>query len=149
MLMGKFISKLFGMSEREAAQIIRNARFGPNFENLRCPYCRSPSVVKFGFKSNRAGVRKYRCANCGKIFNDLTGTPMNGSKLSLREWIIIAYLFLVREEPIFSIANRIGRPYPTVWNAVAKLREMNGFVPHLARILALLEFQHTLVRNGM
>ena len=73
---------------------------------------------------------------------------MNGSKLSLKEWIIIAYLYLVREEPIFSIANIIRRPYPTVWNAVAKLKKMNGFVPHLASMLALLEFEYVASRNG-
>ena len=138
-----FIYELMKMPEERVAQIVRGIRFGMNLENLRCIYCGSPNVVKFGHKTNRNGIRRYMCTHCGKVFNDLTGTPMNGSKLSLREWIVIAYLYLVREEPIFSIAKIIGRPYPTVWNAISKLKRMNGFVPHLASVLALLDFEKT------
>jgi len=129
------------MPEEKVAQIIRNIRFGVRLENLRCIYCGSTSVVKYGHKSNRSGIRRYMCNRCGRVFNDLTGTPMNGSKLSIREWVVIAYLYLVRDEPIFSIARILGRPYPTIWNAISKLKKMNGFVPHLASVLALLEFE--------
>jgi len=145
----RFISKLLRISEKDAARIVRSVRFGFGLENLRCPYCGSIEIVKFGYKSNKAGIRRYRCAECGRVFNDLTGTPLNGSKLSLKEWIILAYLYLVKEEPIFSIANILQRPYPTVWNAVSKLKKINGFVPHLASMLALLEFQHVAARSGV
>lgn len=145
----RFISKLLGLLEEDAARIVRHARFGFDLENLRCPYCGSVSIVKFGYKSNKVGVRRYKCMGCGKVFNDLTGTPLNGSKLSLREWIVLAYLYFVREEPIFSIARILGRPYPTVWNAVSRLKRMNGFIPHIASILAMLEFQYVADKNEL
>jgi len=124
------------MSEKEAVEIIRKMRFGSNWEYLSCPYCGSVDIVNFGWKQNKPHIRRYLCNTCGRIFNDLTKTPMNGSKLSLKEWILIIYLFFVRNEPIAEIARIIKRPYPTVWNAVKKLKKPNGFTAYLASMLA-------------
>ena len=49
---------------------------------LVCPYCQGRQVVLWG---KRKQVQRYRCKNCRKLFNDLTGTPMAHSKL-LNKW---------------------------------------------------------------
>jgi len=38
-----------------------------------CPECHSGSINKWGVVS---GIQRYRCKNCGRSFNALTGTPM-------------------------------------------------------------------------
>ena len=38
-----------------------------------CPQCRSVSIHKWGIVS---GIQRYRCKNCGRSFNALTGTSM-------------------------------------------------------------------------
>lgn len=38
-----------------------------------CPYCSSESYQKWG---TRSGLQRYRCNNCHKTFNTLTGTPL-------------------------------------------------------------------------
>ena len=45
---------------------------------MDCPHCQSPQVVKNGRESLSAGVllQRYRCNDCGKRFNERTGTPM-------------------------------------------------------------------------
>lgn len=49
---------------------------------LVCPYCQGRQVVLWG---KRNQIQRYRCRNCRKLFNDLTGTPMAHSKL-LDKW---------------------------------------------------------------
>lgn len=51
-------------------------------DGLICPYCQGRQVVLWG---KRNQVQRYRCKQCRKLFNDLTGTPMARSKL-LHKW---------------------------------------------------------------
>jgi transposase-like protein len=43
-------------------------------ESQRCPHCDSETIVKFGFSF---GSQRFRCKDCRKTFNALTGTPLN------------------------------------------------------------------------
>jgi transposase-like protein len=38
-----------------------------------CPHCHSMHVVRYGFAD---GLQRYRCGDCGRSFNTLTGTPL-------------------------------------------------------------------------
>jgi transposase-like protein len=42
-------------------------------ENPHCPHCSCSRIYKHGKKSN---LQRYKCSNCGKTFNALTGTPL-------------------------------------------------------------------------
>jgi transposase, IS6 family len=42
----------------------------------QCPHCKLSQVVKNG--RHRRGTQVYRCADCGRSFTDLTGTPFSG-----------------------------------------------------------------------
>lgn len=42
-------------------------------DRLGCPHCQCVRVVRHG---QADGLQRYRCADCGKTFNALTGTPM-------------------------------------------------------------------------
>ncbi|MCD6559894.1 MAG: transposase [Palaeococcus sp.] len=67
----------------ECYRIIRQTRWP---EGVICPYCGSKEVQKNGYTPK--GAQKYHCKNCGKYFNDLTGTKVRkqdaSSFLSLR-----------------------------------------------------------------
>jgi transposase-like protein len=45
---------------------------------MNCPHCQSQQLVKNGRESISDGVllQRYRCNDCGKRFNERTGTPM-------------------------------------------------------------------------
>ncbi len=47
-------------------------------QGLACPRCGGHWVVLYG---KRKDVQKYRCNECGRYFNDRTGTPMAYTKL--------------------------------------------------------------------
>ncbi len=38
-----------------------------------CPHCRSSQVVRWGYQTD---MQRYRCKNCHKTFNALSGTPL-------------------------------------------------------------------------
>ena len=135
-----FLSKILSLPENEIAQIIRIGRFGPNLENIRCSFCGSRNILRFGHKYNRANIRRYRCGKCKKIFNDLTGTPLNGSKISLKEWIIITYLSFIKRETIINISRILCRPYPTIWNAINRLKNTKEITSYIVNMLTLYKF---------
>ena len=53
--------------ERSPAAVI-DEKFAPE-----CPKCHSRSIHKWGIVSD---IQRYRCRDCGRSFNALTGTPM-------------------------------------------------------------------------
>lgn len=67
-----------------------------------CPFCSSLLFIKDGFTRN--GVQRYRCKNCKKGFNILTGTLLENHKIPITEFIEYA-LMLVN----FSSTNLAAR----------------------------------------
>jgi transposase-like protein/IS1 family transposase len=55
-------------------------------EGLICPHCRGTHIVLWGKRKN---IQRYRCKECQKLFNDLTGTPLAYTK-KLDKWIAMA-----------------------------------------------------------
>ena len=61
---------------------------------LQCPRCQSLNVGPWGTYHAQPGLKRYRCKEkgCKRTFNDLTGTLLDGSKRSLRHWILATFL---------------------------------------------------------
>jgi len=61
---------------------------------LQCPRCQSHNVGPWGTYHAQPGLKRYRCKEqaCKRTFNDLTGTLLDGSKRSLRHWILATFL---------------------------------------------------------
>jgi transposase-like protein len=75
-------------SEASAANLLQQVRWR---EGLQCPRCRSESVIKYG--SYRA-YQRYRCKDCGRTFNDKTGTIFAHAKIGLDKLFFAVYSFL-------------------------------------------------------
>ena len=48
-----------------------------------CPYCHECNIIKKGF--SETGIQRYKCKECGKKFNDLSGTPFSGTRLTYKQ----------------------------------------------------------------
>lgn len=65
-------------------------------KKVNCPICGSKNIVKYG--RYKRYFRRYLCKDCTfkskkrVIFNDLTGTIFEGTKLSLSTWFLAGYL---------------------------------------------------------
>ena len=68
-----------------------------------CPHCTSESVVKFGFSS---GSQRFRCKDCRKTFNSLTGTPF--SRLRNKEKLLENAACMVDGLSVRKTAARMG-----------------------------------------
>ncbi|MBI3298649.1 MAG: IS1 family transposase [Elusimicrobia bacterium] len=88
---------------------------------LRCPRCASPRCGVF-MREDASGRRKLRCLACGRVFNDLTGTPMARSHLPLTAWHRAARLMLDGEPSCADLARRLGVKISTAWRLRRALR---------------------------
>ncbi|WP_321417616.1 transposase [uncultured Desulfobacter sp.] len=60
-------------------------------EGRQCPYCDSKRIIKRGFDEKEPARQRYECKNCGKRFDDLTGTIFAGHHQPLKVWILCLY----------------------------------------------------------
>lgn len=61
------------------------ARFLNTFLISACKYCGSTNIKRNGYTRN--GMQRYKCLDCGRTFNVLTGTLFDDHKISISEWI--------------------------------------------------------------
>lgn len=67
----RLISLLGAVSEHQkVVDLIEQAAA----ENLFCPYCQSPRFHRHGHAN---GLQRFRCKDCRKTFNSLSGTPLS------------------------------------------------------------------------
>lgn len=59
---------------------------------VHCPHCDSNRINKRGKNHRRQECRRYTCKNCGKRFDDLTGTIFMGHHQPLSVWLTFLYL---------------------------------------------------------
>jgi len=78
------------IDEEKCYQEVRRIRW-PN--GVCCPGCTSNKIAKRGRNHRQQACRRYTCKNCGKRFDDLTGTIFMGRHQPLSVWL--AYLYLM------------------------------------------------------
>ena len=96
------------VSESAAADLLQQVRWR---DGVECPRCRSDRQDRNG--SYRV-YQRYLCKNCGRTFNDKTGTIFAHSKLTLREWYFTIYVFLRFNTSIRQIEAELDLSYRTV-----------------------------------
>lgn len=88
-------------------------------EGIRCPRCGGSDTVKKGRTGK--GAQRYRCRDCERIFNDLTGTVFAGHRLSLPE--MFAILRAPEATETTALAGRLERSYGSVLAFVHQARD--------------------------
>ncbi len=82
---------------------------------MDCPYCQSQQVTKRGFDKLQDGssIQRYRCKDCGKRFNERTGTPMARLRTSSA---VVSYAVNARTEGMGARAagRTFGKSHSTI-----------------------------------
>lgn len=88
-----------------------------------CPHCGSVKV--YTLKANEKN-NNYKCADCLKKFNCLTGTIFHGTQLPLIIWFKAMYLVATLSKGISSpdLANALGITVKTSWYLLHRIRQM-------------------------
>ena len=103
------------LTDEQVVRMLRSHRW-PN--GVICPYCGSQKIIRYGRAPNRPYVQRYRCKNCGRQFNDLTGTPFAWTELPPGEVLTIAYLYFKLGMSKLSVARETGRSKKAVQRTV-------------------------------
>jgi len=91
-------------------------------EGWECPFCDSKRVIKRGFGEKDLAKQRYECRECGKRFDDFTGTIFSGHHQSLKVWILCLY-FMGLNLSNKQIAKELDLDRTDVQKMTAQLRE--------------------------
>lgn len=88
------------------------------------------------------------CKDCGRWFNDRTGTAMAYSKLPLRFWFFSAFM-MQSKVSIRELSKTLQRPYTTVFRMVRRLRENLYLTASSVSLKGVVELDEVYVTAGL
>ena len=88
-----------------------------------CPHCESKEISPWGQYHRKPGLKRYKCNDCGRTFNDLTGTIFHNSHLPISCWFLAAFLMALGYS-ISSIAQEIGARFKNMYRIGWHLRNL-------------------------
>ncbi|WP_336365004.1 IS1595 family transposase [Halalkalicoccus salilacus] len=105
-------------SETSAANLLQQVRW---HDGLQCPRCRSESVIKYG---SYREYQRYRCKDCGRTFNDKTGTIFAHAKIGLDNLLFAVYSLLRFNTSIRQLDAELDVSYRTLQRRVERSGEL-------------------------
>ena len=133
----------FMPSDAECAEALREVRWATG---LQCLYCGGRSVVRRGWRKGL--YRRYRCRECGRWFNDRSGTVLSYSKLPLRAWFFTAFQ-MQSKVSVRELAETLHLPYPTVFRMVRRLRKNLYISAPTLKLKGVVELDEAYVKAGL
>jgi transposase-like protein len=113
-------------SEAATANLLQQVRW---HDGLYCPHCRSESVINYG--SYRL-FQRYRCKDCGRTFNDKTGTIFAHAKIGLKTLLFAFYSLLRFNTSIRQLDAETDVSYRSLLHRVEQFaRTLDAPVPNL------------------
>src|SRR3978361_2124697 len=76
------------MDDAKCFALVRQHRWP---EGVRCPECDTATVIRDGCDDSQPHRQRYRCKECARRFDDLTGTVLAGHHQPLRVWVLCLY----------------------------------------------------------
>lgn len=108
------------LGSAECYETVRQERWP---DNIRCPDCQSQNLKRIAqLPSAPPNKHRYRCLDCGELFDDDTGTPMEREVPSLNVWMHCWYLMGCTDSLTY-IATKLGLELSLVEAMIERLRE--------------------------
>ncbi len=109
------------------AELFRTVRWAGG---LSCPQYGGGDIVRYC--RYRGHVRRYKCKDCHRTFNDKTGTILHCRHVRMGDWMLALQMFLCGPPNwisiIYYIATSLGRAYRTVY------RMMRGIMRRVSEL---------------
>ena len=107
------------ISESQCYTKIRELRWSTG---VQCINCTSTEVNKNGHKGDENVCQKYVCKDCGKNFDDLTGTVFSGHHQPVKVWVLCLY-FMGLNLSNSQIGQELDICETDIFNMTTTLRE--------------------------
>jgi transposase-like protein len=107
------------ISEAECYETMREIRWA---DGVKCPICQSENIKRNGHVSHELCCQKYECKQCGRYFDDLTGTIFSGHHKPVTTWILCLY-FMGLNLSNSQIAHELEIDESDVYQMTTQLRE--------------------------
>ncbi|MEK6543808.1 MAG: transposase [Elusimicrobiota bacterium] len=106
------------VKEAELLENLAARRWG---KGVYCPRCGHDHCYVHTQAKPRTR-RKLRCGRCARSFNELTGTTLARSHLSLEKWAAAARIMTVADVSCSELSRKIGVKVATAWKMRRVLR---------------------------
>lgn len=91
-------------------------------DGVRCPRCDSAETIKKG--ASKKDAQRYRCRDCERMFNDLSGTLFAEHRLTIPEMFHIVRR--MDTDSVASLSRQLDRSYGAVLNFVHEVEAAQG-----------------------
>lgn len=104
-------------TELDAITHFEKVRWG---KKPKCPYCLSESLFK------RTEDLRLKCKDCMRTFSVTVGTRLQGSKTSLKTWLMAFAIVTDAKKGVsaMQLQRNLGMSYPTAWAMYHMIREL-------------------------
>lgn len=108
--------------------------------NIHCPDCQSTNLKRLAqVQSKSLHNHRYQCLECGTIFNDDTGTPIEKNIPPLNIWMQCWYLMGCTDSWVY-IANKLNLDLATVEKMAQQLQKTFNAKQPLTRFVGFTEW---------
>lgn len=105
----------FEVDEKRVKDVFKYFRW---YDDVFCPYCKSSDINKRGDLDKKKNFehlsKKYECKECGKFFNDFTGTPFNNRKIKFEKILYILFNAYTEDKKLIEIEKETRLGHDTV-----------------------------------
>jgi len=92
--------------------------------------------------------QRYTCKDCGRWFDDKTGTVMAYSRVPLRVWFFTTFM-MQSKVSVLELAETLRLPYKTMFRVAKKLRENLYLTASTVRLKGIVEVDEVYVTAGL
>jgi len=144
------------LTENEARTIFENIRWK---DGIVCPHCNSKNVTRLSTNANKSNTTRdgvIQCNSCRKQFTVTVGTVMQGSHITLRQWIQAFYSMCSHKKGVsaLQLQRNLGlHSYQSAWFLAHRIRLAMKDDPVFNSLHGIVEIDETYVggkpRKGM
>ncbi len=133
------------LTENEARTILENIRW-PN--GIACPHCGGLSITRLLPKSDKVRDGVIQCNDCRQQFTVTVGTIMQGSHITLRQWVQAFYSMCSHKKGVsaLQLQRNLGlHSYKSAWFLCHRIRKAMRQEPVAGMLKGIVEVDETYV----
>ncbi|MDD5589086.1 MAG: IS1595 family transposase [Candidatus Nanoarchaeia archaeon] len=133
------------LTEDQARMILENIRWK---DGIACPHCESSDITRINGKSDKTRDGVIQCNKCRQQFTVTVGTVMEGSHITLRQWVQAFYSICSHKKGIsaLQLQRNLGLgSYRSAWYLAHRIRSAMSQEPMASMLKGIVEVDETYV----